>query len=54
MERRNFSKEQVLEIRERRDNGESGTEVYKDFVQVGSKSSFDDIWYNRKYLDMED
>lgn len=52
--RRNFSKEQVLEIRERRDNGESGTEVYKDFVQVGSKSSFDDIWYNRKYLDMED
>lgn len=51
---RHFSDEQVKIIRQRRDCGESNSIVYKDYVEVGSKSSFDDIWYNRKYIDVED
>lgn len=49
---RKFSKEQVIDIRTRRDLGESGASVYKDYVNIGSKSSFDDIWYNRKYINL--
>ena len=51
---RHFSVDQVKTIRQRRDNGESNSIVYKEYVEIGSKSSFDDIWYNRKYLDVED
>lgn len=50
---RGFTEDQVREIRKRRSLGESNSEVYKDYVQTGSKSSFDGIWYYRTYKDIE-
>ena len=47
--RRKFTEEQVLAIRSRRDNLESNSEVYKDYINIGTKASFDGIWYNKTY-----
>ena len=44
-----FTEEQVRDIRLRRDKKESNSKVYKDYVNIGSKASFDGIWYNRTY-----
>lgn len=51
--RRKFSDEQVREIRRRRNNGESNLLVFRDYEEIGSKSSFDDIWYNRTYKNVK-
>ena len=46
---RKYTVEQVIEIRKRRDNGEANSSVFKDYVDIASKSSFDGIWYNKTY-----
>lgn len=51
--RRRFSKEQVLEIRKRKAQNESNGIVFLDYINVGSKSSFDDIWYDRTYKEIK-
>ena len=47
-----FTKEQVIEIRKRKNNNEQNSKVFLDFVNIGSKSSFDDIWYGRTYKEI--
>ena len=50
--RRLFNEEQVKEIRKRRDNSESNSVVFLDYINIASKSCFDDIWYNRTYKEI--
>lgn len=52
--RRIFSNEQVQDIRKRKYLGESGSDVYKDYCDIGSKSTFDGIWYYRTYINVKD
>lgn len=51
---RKLSPEEVQEIRKQKKNGESPSVVYIKYCERLSKSSFDDIWYNRTYLDVEE
>lgn len=46
--RSNLSEETILEIRRRRDNGESIRVVHRDFPTI-QRHSFSNIWYNRSY-----
>lgn len=45
-----FSNEEVINIRQRRANGEKIKEVYKDFENRCSFSGFENIWYYQTYL----
>ena len=42
----------VSEIRKLRDKGMRPIDVYNKYRHIGSKSSFDDIWYNRNWRDV--
>ena len=46
-----LNKEQVLDIRRRRKNGEKKADVFKDYNQIITLGSFDGVWYNKTYLE---
>lgn len=49
--RSKWNRQLVKEIRDRKNKGERPSKVYRDYSTIGSKSSFDDIWYNRNWRD---
>ena len=51
--RRILSTEQVKNIRERKSKGEKSKEIYQDYSCLISKSTFDDIWYERTYKEVK-
>lgn len=48
-----YKKEEVIEIRKRRDNGESPENVYKDYSQKSKYESFLRIWKNKTYKNID-
>lgn len=46
-----LSKEQVLDIRQRRKNGEKKSNVFKDYSELITIATFEGVWYNKTYLE---
>lgn len=44
-----YKNEEIIEIRRRRDNGESIEDVYKDYYKKSKYASFLNIWKNKTY-----
>lgn len=52
LKKRLFSNEEVIEIRKRKNNNESISEVYKDYQERASFDTFKDLWYNKTYQEV--
>lgn len=50
---RTLDSKEVLDIRQRKQLGESRIQVYQDYQGKISSSSFDGIWYNRTYREIK-
>ena len=48
-----FTKEEILAIRKRRDNGETMNEVYQDYKQRCLKQTFRNVWKNKTYTNVK-
>lgn len=44
-----FTKEEIIKIRDRRDNGELLDSVYEDYKQICTKQTFKNVWKEKTY-----